>query len=184
MKLYHYTSREHIAFIAAARTIKVTELHLGGQGQEHAGLDVVWLTKDRNHKQGWQRLPAVFDGTDRSAVRITVEVPEAEAHSWRDWALEHGIEAALLDALAGSGGADDWFVVERPVPEDEWVSVELTRMRSRLKPIEIVEVKWLAEKHNLTDLEVQIDDEGRPTQLGAWIDSVIAEVNYRLARDA
>lgn len=61
---------------------------------------------------------------DKTVVRITVEVPDDEAHHWPEWSRRQGIRNMLYKALALAGGdPEQWWVVARPIPREEWVEI-------------------------------------------------------------
>ena len=87
--------------------------------REHAGPDVVWLTRNPEAVvQTWKKGSAV----DKTEIRFAVDVPGREAHRWRDWSASRGIDPnwARYLAMPGSGS---WYVVERPVPMSEWAEI-------------------------------------------------------------
>jgi len=105
VRLYHFTSRQHLARIEATGVLTVTESNMS-QRREHAGPDVVWLTSNRapDVHSGWK----VGSAVDKTAVRITVEVPKRVAHRWRDWARSRGIDSEWMRSLASVGGSGSW----------------------------------------------------------------------------
>jgi hypothetical protein len=119
--LYHFTSPEHLKSIEADGVITTTESNVNAFG---GGPRVVWLTDDPDPgKAGW----AEGSLYDKTAVRITVEVPDA--YPWLAWAGEQGIEEYWKNALVSAGGGPDaaasWWVVERPVHTSEWEILEV-----------------------------------------------------------
>ncbi len=121
MKLYHFTARHHLPAIRAAGVLKVTESNMSKR-REHAGPDVVWLTSNPEPAAHTWKVGSIVDKTE---VRITVEVPKRAAHRWREWARRRGIDREWMRVLASVGGSGSWYVVERPIPEAEWVAVEV-----------------------------------------------------------
>lgn len=121
-RLYHYTSIERWQLISESGFINTTESNLHPR-REHAGPDVVWLTTDPDleHDHG---LGGTVDGTDKTEVRITVELPNNRVHKWRDWAVERGIDKGWLAALSNAGGAGTWRVTENRITADRWVAVD------------------------------------------------------------
>ncbi len=124
-RLYHYTSIERWALIEAAGMLATTESNLHPT-IPHAGPDVVWLTTDAELGHG-HGLTTTTDGTDKTAVRITVELPNKYVHKWREWAIRHGVERRWLDALdkTGGGGSATWRVVERPIRAERFIDVHV-----------------------------------------------------------
>jgi hypothetical protein len=130
--LYHYTCIELWPLIAESGRLNTTESNLS-MHREHAGPDVVWLTTDSDcqHDHGLTRgdeTPApditwqhgVY--TDKTRVRITVELPNREVHKWCEWAIKRGIDPKWLQGIT-TGGAGTWRVVEKPIPMARWVEV-------------------------------------------------------------
>ena len=121
--LYHYTSVERWLMIEESGYLRPTESNLS-QTREHAGPDVVWLTTDPVGANG-HGLGATLDGTDKTAVRITVELPAGQVHNWKDWAIRRGIDRQWLARLSKSGGSSTWRVVEGPVTREFWTDVHV-----------------------------------------------------------
>jgi hypothetical protein len=118
--LYHYTAVWHMPSILADSELRATESNLS-RAQEHAGPDVVWLTRSETPSAYGLGLdtPAV----DKTEVRITVDVPDAVP--WSTWCEAHGIDRCWRRTLEKGRYPETWYVVEHPVPSSEWVSVEI-----------------------------------------------------------
>lgn len=82
---------------------------------------MVWLTTDPDcaHDHG---LAETEDGTDKTRVRVTVELVNRDVHKWREWAMRRGIADSWLRALV-MPGASTWRVTEKPIPSTRWVEV-------------------------------------------------------------
>jgi hypothetical protein len=122
MILYHFTSATHLPRILADGYLKVAESNMS-RTREHAGPDVVWLTRNPDGAvQGWK------DGSaaNKTEIRFTVDVPGREAHRWTEWSARRGIDPKWAQALT-LPGFSSWYVVERPVPVSEWVGILDTR---------------------------------------------------------
>jgi hypothetical protein len=120
VKLYHFTSQIHWAAIQNAGSLKTVESNIS-MLLEHAGPDVVWLTSNPDpaaHK-GW----AGLSFHDKTSVRITVNVPDDEVSHWPFWSRKHDIDEEWYDALATAGNPEEWWVIERPVTQEEWQTV-------------------------------------------------------------
>jgi hypothetical protein len=117
--LYHFTSRVHLGSIMRNGEITTTESNLS-MSQAHVGPDVVWLTSDPESPRNSEWWQGSF--LDKTRIRITVEVPDAIR--WDDWVAFHKIDKLWRSALMSVGGSPTWYVVERPVLKDEWVTVE------------------------------------------------------------
>jgi hypothetical protein len=125
--LYHYTSIERWELIKASGLLNLTESNLSLQ-RPHAGPDVVWLTTDPDcqHAHG---LYGTLDGTDKTQVRITVELNNRDVYKWHEWADRHRIDPATKTALIAaarddggdrSSGSGTWRVTEKPIPSNRW----------------------------------------------------------------
>lgn len=130
MRLYHFTSPERLTMIRITGEIRVTESNIGSNRPdirpygEHVGPDVVWLTDVGVVSARGAGLDRTPDGTDKTAVRITVDVPDHEVIWWPDFAVEHGMHKAWRRALERGRDPRSWFVLTRPIPRAEWVDVE------------------------------------------------------------
>lgn len=100
-RLYHYTSIERWWLIAEGGRLKTTESNLSGH-RPHAGPDVVWLTTDPDCQYGHGLRPTL-NGTDKTRVRIAVELPNRDVHKWSGWAARHRIDPQM-DAHPHRGG--------------------------------------------------------------------------------
>jgi hypothetical protein len=124
MILYHFTCIEHLPKIEASGFIKVVESNISMR-RPHAGPDVVWLTSDPHRNADSHGLAG--SKVDKTAVRITVDVPESEVRAWIPWSRQRYITKAWASALEAGKRPDQWFVVERPVTRDEWKAVDVVR---------------------------------------------------------
>lgn len=123
MKLYHYTSRVHLAQIGLDGFLRVTESNISPT-ERLAGPNVVWLTSSHDwDKQSWM----VGSAVDKTEVRFTVEVPHRDVSWWPEWSARHEIDIDWYDSLneAGGGNAERWYVCERPIFKVEWLEVEV-----------------------------------------------------------
>jgi hypothetical protein len=68
-------------------------------------------------------LGGTYDGTDKTRVRITVDLVNRDVHKWRDWATRRGIREAWLRHLCSSGGSGTWRITEKPIPSTRWAEV-------------------------------------------------------------
>jgi len=132
VELYHFTSPERLRLIYAAGAIHVTESNIGSPRPdwppfgEHVGPFVVWLTDLEEVGAGrGAGLDASLDGTDKTTVRITVEVPDLDVTWWPDFRQAHGMNRQWRRALEKGRDPESWFVVERPISRNEWVRVEM-----------------------------------------------------------
>lgn len=126
-RLYHLTNAQNAVGILRGEAI-LTAAELRERGEnvfqplrdkwDRLNESVVWLTRNPAPRQGWQV------GDLKWQVRITVEV--ADALPWRRFALREGIPRRYQERLAGAGDPAEWWIVQRPLPMGEWLSVERT----------------------------------------------------------
>jgi hypothetical protein len=120
--LFHYTSVERWELIKASDRLNTTESNLS-KDHAHAGPDVVWLTTDPDaaHDHG---LGHSLDGTDKTRIRIEVQLPNRDVHKWKEWAIKRGISPEWFRALTQAGdGVGTWRVCEKSIPSERWISV-------------------------------------------------------------
>ncbi len=122
MILYHFTSTVHLPLINAAGALTTTESNLSPT-REHAGPDVVWLTSDPEPDAEGHALAGSC--VDKTAVRITVDVPDAEVWGWLPWSRGHRIPKKWARHLERGRRPATWYVMERPIPRAEWVAVDV-----------------------------------------------------------
>jgi hypothetical protein len=134
--VYHYTSIERWQLISQAGRLTTTESNLS-RSRDHAGPDVVWLTTDADFEHG-HGLLRTRDGTDKTRIRITVELPNRDVEKWRDWASRRGIDPDWRRALieTSDGGTSTWRVVEKPIPAERWVEAVDRQTGEKLWPVE------------------------------------------------
>jgi len=117
MILYHLTTAIGLAGICNDGVIRRT---WPAELSEALPYRVVWLTSEESSKRrGWK------EGVPMGA-RITVDVPDEDVYPWSEWKRRVPPEAASgLEASArGWGGdPDTWCVIERDVPQDEWLEI-------------------------------------------------------------
>lgn len=121
--LYHYTSIERWHLIADSGRLNTTESNLSPR-RPHAGPDVVWLTTDPDCRHG-HGIRKGLDGTDKTRIRISVQLHSREVHRWLDWAARHGIDADWRRTLieVSGGGVSSWRVTEKPIRPTRWREV-------------------------------------------------------------
>jgi hypothetical protein len=120
--LYHFTSLERLPEIKAADRLTTTESNLSNH-HEHAGPDVVWLTSDADIDADEQGLAGTAE--DKTAVRITVDVPDSEVQPWLVWSRKRGITPGWALFLEEGRRASSWYVVQRTIPASEWVDISV-----------------------------------------------------------
>ena len=123
MKLHHFTSVRRMKEILKKRVIQTTSSDIQPDG---SGPAVVWLTSNPKPKQEWTESEAPNFLFEKYGIRITVEIPEREAHRYPEWSREMGIDPKWFkfyterDKDFGS-----WRVVTRPIGMSEWRDVEM-----------------------------------------------------------
>jgi len=123
LKLYHFTSIRHMREIQREGRLRTTfsDIHPDG-----AGPGVVWLTTNPEAKQEWTDTDAPVFILEKYGVRITVEVPDKEAHHYPGWAERVGIAPKWFKVYTERFGEyRDWYVVTRPIGRMEWKAVEM-----------------------------------------------------------
>jgi hypothetical protein len=123
VKLYHFTSVRNMREIEKSGCIRTTYSDIRPDG---AGPGVVWLTTNPKPKQGWTEIDAPVFVHERYGVRITVEVPEKEAHRHAEWAKRMGMDPKWFKLYTErDGDSGSWYVVIRPIARHEWKAVEM-----------------------------------------------------------
>lgn len=123
MILYHFTCLEHLDRIKADGFLKTVESNLSGR-RAIAGPDVVWLTSDPAPTAESHGLAG--SKSDKTAVRFTIDVPDDEVQEWIPWSRKRNITKVWAADLESGKRPDQWFVVERPITNDEWRAVEIS----------------------------------------------------------
>jgi hypothetical protein len=144
VKLFHYTNWLNCVGIMDSGEIRRTESHIGSADPkmlpcgEHVGPDVVWLTTkstatangvDRllvTLKQKSVQLGCPMIALDKTQVRLTVEIPDDEVHSWPEWAKAHGIHGRWQMTREKNQAPWCWRIAERAVRSDEIVDTRMT----------------------------------------------------------
>lgn len=123
MDLYHFTSPERLALILADGMIRTTENNLRPPG-DGVGPAVVWLTDEPEPEPAAVGLDGMADGTDKTAVRLTVRVAESEVIWWPDFANEYAMPRAWRRALERERDPESWWVLPRTIGMTEVVAIE------------------------------------------------------------
>ena len=120
MRLYHYTSVEHLPLILADGFLKTVTSNISPAWPDRHP-QVVWLTTSDDPADGTMGLAG--SSVDKYAIRITVDVDRRSVHKWLTWARARGVDPNWLKALTSVGGAGTWRVVERPILSAQWVHI-------------------------------------------------------------
>ncbi len=106
----------------------------------------MWLTDDPAPADGEYGLASAYSLPSEShlppeqrrmfplskvAVRFVVDVPDDEAHPWLEWSRRRGITKAWAAQLEAGLSPERWWLIERPVPRPEWVSIDGPRWSGR-----------------------------------------------------
>jgi hypothetical protein len=123
LKLFHFTSVRHMADIMKSGCIRTTYSDIQPDG---AGPGVVWLTSNPKPKQEWTEGGAPVFLLEKYGIRVTVEIPDKEAHRYPEWARRMGIDPKWFKLYTErDGDYGNWYVVTRPVGRPEWEAVEM-----------------------------------------------------------
>lgn len=135
-RLFHYTVGLRLPEILEDRAIKPTDANLGSRERP-----AVWTTRspvweETANKSAMTPSGERVLGTKRSTerlcgglVRIAVR-PSAAPIRWQQFVKTSGIKSKTVKRLAASAWAQgsnpvDWWVSYRPIPETEWLAVEI-----------------------------------------------------------
>lgn len=128
--LYHFTSPERLLLILEWGGLRTTESNVGSgnpkwkpYGERYAP-DVVWLTSDPSPAPSDVALEGTVDGTDKTAIRLTLALPPEEVLAWRDFAEHHGINPKWKALLERGRAPWTWYVLPRPAPLSEVVAID------------------------------------------------------------
>jgi len=123
LKLYHFTSVRRMKEILRSGHIKTTYSDIQPDG---SGPGVVWLTSNPKPKQEWTEIEAQNFLFEKYGIRITVEIPDKEAHRYSEWSREMGIDPKWYKFYSERDSSfGDWHVVTRPIGMSEWRDVEM-----------------------------------------------------------
>lgn len=132
MRLYHFTTRRHLASILREGELRLTESNASAT-EAHAAHPCVWLTESPLARDTAAVLLA--SAWDKTAVRITVEVPREETLTWRMFCSRMKVDPAWRRALE-IGNWRAWRMIFRPVRREEWVAVEARGEDGEYRPVE------------------------------------------------
>lgn len=148
MEYYHFTGEEyHWNTIKSTRYLDTTNSKISSINPFKAP-NIVWLTSNKTPEgTGIDRGKIYFQNTFIDAppiIRITVDVPDAM--HWPAWSMKYLIKKSVYDGLAKSANGDPitWYVVDRPIYDNEWVIVE---------NIKSGEVLWKREENYHNDVK-------------------------------
>ena len=155
MRLYHWTNIRWLEGILAVGMITTTDSSLAGptryevpkrEARRFASRwtlatepKVVWLSNnpvvDATYLGMVDASGPVVRGVPahllppewrKDRVRITVEVPDADALWWPRWSRQQGIREAWYRHLAeGHRSPKEWFVVARAIPLSEFIAIHI-----------------------------------------------------------
>lgn len=127
MRLYHYTSADHLPSIRRDGVLRTTESNVS-LTQPHAGPDVVWLTTDPRPRAGTHGLAGLLDKT---AVQITVDV---DGERWMDSDLFAAMDDLTRRAIVTAGGGDKsartWWICREEIPREAWIDLRVNGIRA------------------------------------------------------
>ena len=123
MRLYHFTSVRHVKEILKNGVIRTTYSDIRPDG---AGPAVVWLTSNSKPKQEWTEGEVPNFLFEKYGMRITVEMPEKEAHRYAEWSRKMGIDPKWFKLYTErDSDFGSWYVVTRAIGRPEWRDVEM-----------------------------------------------------------
>jgi hypothetical protein len=118
VRLYHFTTHAWFAELVSVGAIATTWPRKPGAAWPWPR--VAWLTKQPDpDRQGWKV-------AQTHEVRVTVDVPDSEAHPWSTCKGElppETVSGLETSAKVWGGNPADWYVVRRPIPTSEWIEV-------------------------------------------------------------
>ena len=135
MIFYHYTGSHHIDAIQETQVLQTTESNLHHE-IEHYGPDVVWLFKEPlgDKTPEMMKAKAQLSGAtvflDKAQYEIKVDLPPSEVMRadkfFKRFHDDLNYAELLLRALEKTGGskAKTWYVIQRPIPSEEWVGIK------------------------------------------------------------
>jgi hypothetical protein len=135
MKLYHFTSTDHLRAIQRSGLILPTESNVGSPVTHmppygaHRGPNVIWMlsTPDVSpNTPGW----AHGLTPDKLDIRITVDLPQPLR--WLDWEWGARMHPAwreiFIEAGGGMAAVGSWYIWPVPIRKQHWAGI--THMRS------------------------------------------------------
>jgi hypothetical protein len=127
--LYHFTSLYHLNKILSEKWLTTTESNL--TFSQSANPHVVWMTDmpipDKHGLLFQDNMP---DELNKTFYRISIRWKK---HFWRwdKWSEEKGIDTETKRVLIESARAQDtyksWYVSEKNIPINDWLTIEDTR---------------------------------------------------------
>jgi hypothetical protein len=135
MKLYHFTSGQHMAMIHIAGITKgVIPWSMNSDGQVGMVAGWQWLTENPDWQQEWAR-PSPFSKLTfrRDEWRITVEIPSAQVRrlvSWKE--VDRTRRPASADFINTFADAHLWHLFKGPIPPDWFAAVDRNPTRHDL----------------------------------------------------
>lgn len=137
MKLYHYTSTDHLRLILSDGKLKLTASNLEPPKNLHLIMQedgipsfvadndnykpVVWFTSELNFDN------AIKNGLSKRKTEVAICINDAKPprfRKWLKWAQENHIEKKQFDSLTKSAtNYKTWYISEAEVPIDENVEI-------------------------------------------------------------
>jgi hypothetical protein len=125
MKLYHFTSLLHLPSILREGITK-GEVPLDPRTPYNKLPQAPNLTSNGNpHQQSW-----IGGLTDKTKVRLTVEVPDEDLTTFRQVRDKYGIRASWLKRLDPSYDRRNWYFAFGGIQPSQIVAVEVLENRS------------------------------------------------------
>ena len=143
MIFYHYTGSHHIDEIQETQVLRPTESNLHHE-IAHYGPDVVWLFKEPlgDKTPVMMQSKVQVDGAtiflDKAQYEIKVDLPPSEVMRadkfFKKFHDDLNYAELLLRALEKAGGSKSktWYVIQRPIPSEEWVGIKARKHNNRV----------------------------------------------------
>lgn len=144
--LWHFTAPLILRDIVTSRRLVVSESNVGSGRRdrpphgEHVGPDVVWLFDTATPAEDTILGDAPDQPImDKRLVRIGVRLPEGDAIRWRHWPPRGVMHPKWRRVFEDHASTYNWFVIERDIPAEEWISIEWrpTRDTPRWRPFSV-----------------------------------------------
>jgi len=149
MRLNHFTCWNHfLEIVVVTGAITTTESNIGSGRPdwqpfgEHVGPDVVWLTShDEASGHGLENVfrshPNFPIETDKTRVRITVDLPDNELQRWGTFSKQYRMHPKWRRVIEHNMRHSSWWVLERPVRPEEIVDAYVERTLAETLNLEI-----------------------------------------------